>query len=169
MLEKLGFRTGLDYLSINDIPFNALDGTDKAERKKRLKAFVRFINQSGQHTDLKPVKVLPPVNKYVIRHGSPWPNNHLRDGNYLYVVMPDGEVRISRDPRECQIISHPALALGKPVVMAGEMHVEGKKITGINNKSGHYEPEPLSLFIAEAAFKFWGIWNPSSNLKIKHF
>ena len=57
-----------------------------------------------------------------------------RTGNYQYVVLEDGTLRIGKGD------GHIALTRGGNVLAAGEVRVKSGRITEVNNLSGHYEP-----------------------------
>lgn len=142
--------------NLQSIPFNGIENLSRADKRIMVSAFQSFLSTGPIYTDTKP-GLLRPVPKWIIRNGQPWPNTALEDGTYLYTLMPDGELRISRSPKEAVAMSHADLALGNPVRVAGNLFVESGKIRHINNKSGHYNPDPMSCIYAKAAFKFWGI------------
>ncbi len=93
--------------------------------------------------------------KWVVRKGQPWPRC-LADGNYLYVVVPDGEIRFSELPRPQSNIHHPELVKGKQVIAAGIFKMFDGKIIMINNESGHYMPDMDSVYLAKMTFKILG-------------
>lgn len=89
------------------------------------------------------------VKLYVVKVGFPFPLRALIPGNYLYVLLPDGEFRFPQLPNQAlsQIgdFHHPQLAKRKPVIGAGVFGLSPSGITFINNKSGCYRPDPDSL------------------------
>lgn len=89
------------------------------------------------------------VKLYVVKVGFPFPSRVLKPGNYLYVLLPDGEFRFPQIPNEdLSLIGdfhHPQLAKRKPVIGAGIFGFSSNGITFINNKSGCYRPDPDSL------------------------
>jgi hypothetical protein len=60
-------------------------------------------------------------------------------GEYIYVILPDGELILSSQHMS-RNINHSYLANGQPVICAGELTIKDKKIIRMNNKSGHYSP-----------------------------
>lgn len=119
-----------------------------SEFKACIEAAPRYPNLLGYPTTGE--------RKWIIRKGQPWPC-HLTDGKYLYVVMPDGEIRITENPRPISKMHHPELAKGKEVIAAGIIITEDKKVTFISNESGHYCPDADSVNFALLAFDYWRI------------
>lgn len=58
-----------------------------------------------------------------------------RSGNYLYVVLENGDLVIGK-----RTAGHVNLAGGKPVLAAGEFKTKGGQVVYLDNKSGHYRP-----------------------------
>ncbi|MGW4892309.1 RHS repeat-associated core domain-containing protein [Kitasatospora sp. NPDC004240] len=93
-----------------------------------------------------------------IRPVTPMPIEEVKKatGKFIYVVMPNGELRVTRLSDSA---GHIDLAQGKDVIAAGEFKVFDGRLKEINNKSGHYRPtgaEPRTA--AENAFRKDG-WN----------
>lgn len=103
--------------------------------------------------------------RWIIRKGMPWPKT-LKDGMYPYCVLEDGEVRFSERPRPESNIHHPELVNNKDVLAAGMFRINDKKITYIDNQSGHYAPEADSINYAIMAMQHWGI--PLENLQVNN-
>jgi hypothetical protein len=87
------------------------------------------------------------------------------NGNYLYVTLPDGEIRFTEFPRPQSKMHHPELVNGRPVIAAGIFMLFNCKVLMINNESGHYMPDVDSVMYAKFAFQFWGI-PLAENLKL---
>ena len=70
---------------------------------------------------------------------TPMPLDKLRGatGRFIYVVMPGGELRVTRLGGQ---YGHIDLAQGADVAAAGEFKMYDGSIKEINNKSGHYHP-----------------------------
>ncbi|AJC60612.1 hypothetical protein [Streptomyces sp. 769] len=58
-----------------------------------------------------------------------------RSGNYLYVVLENGDLVIGK-----RTAGHINLARGNPVLAAGEFKTKGGQVVYLDNKSGHYRP-----------------------------
>lgn len=72
-----------------------------------------------------------------------------RSGNYLYVVLENGELIIGK-----RTAGHINLAQGKRVLAAGEFKTKGGDVVYLDNKSGHYRPYGVhARKAAEDAFK----------------
>ncbi|MFD0277498.1 polymorphic toxin-type HINT domain-containing protein [Kitasatospora sp. NPDC127111] len=72
-------------------------------------------------------------------------------GKFIYVVMPDGEMRVTR---LSDTYGHIDLAKGQKVAAAGEFKLYSGKLKSIDNKSGHYQPKgPRAQQVAEEAFR----------------
>ncbi len=93
--------------------------------------------------------------KWVVRKGMHWPVVCC-EGTYLYVVLPDGEIRFPEKPWPESQMRHPELCNGKDVIAAGIFTIKESKIVSISNESGHYGPSSESLYYAKMAFRFWG-------------
>lgn len=78
----------------------------------------------------------------------------------IYVVAGDRLV-VSNRLVAGEEITHAALAEGDPVQAAGELEVvqigDEIAVMFVNNKSGHYRPDPASLAVAQEAFKVRGL------------
>lgn len=94
--------------------------------------------------------------KYTVRRGLPWPKN-LSNGNYPYVVMGDGEIRIPQKPTNGGFVHHPELAGDRDVVAAGVIKVQRGIVTYLSNESGHYCPDEDSVYSALKAFHHWEV------------
>lgn len=58
-----------------------------------------------------------------------------RSGNYLYVVLENGDLVIGKSTA-----GHVSLARGNPVLAAGQFKTKGGAVVSLDNKSGHYRP-----------------------------
>ena len=96
-----------------------------------------------------------------VRKGQHWPERILHPGNYLYVLLPDGEIRIPHLPHTSLDMHHPELAKRNPVIGAGVLGWNSGNVTFIDNKSGCYTPDAFSLAYVKQALQFWGV--PLSN------
>ncbi|MGW3275999.1 polymorphic toxin-type HINT domain-containing protein, partial [Streptomyces kronopolitis] len=75
---------------------------------------------------------------------------HEATGRFVYVVLPSGELRVTRIG---SIYGHIDLAQGGEVVAAGELKMWQGAIKSIDNRSGHYQPKgPEAKEAAENAF-----------------
>ena len=60
------------------------------------------------------------------------------NGNYLYNILPNGDLFIiNEDPT---LFNHSFITCGQPVICAGFIKFKNNKIISINNSSGHYTP-----------------------------
>ncbi len=76
---------------------------------------------------------------------------HEATGRFVYVVLPSGELRVTRIG---SIYGHVDLAQGADVVAAGEVKMYRGSIKSIDNRSGHYQPKGLEpRGAAEGAFR----------------
>ncbi|MFF5956818.1 hypothetical protein [Streptomyces luteogriseus] len=76
---------------------------------------------------------------------------HEATGRFVYVVLPSGELRVTRIGN---YYGHIDLAQGQPVIAAGEIKLWQGNIKRINNMSGHYQPKgPQARTAAEKAFR----------------
>jgi hypothetical protein len=72
-------------------------------------------------------------------------------GRFIYVVMPGGELRVTRLGGQ---YGHIDLAQGGSVAAAGEFKMYSGLLKGIDNRSGHYQPSGASArSAAEEAFQ----------------
>jgi hypothetical protein len=124
--------------------------------KYQFKEFQRFMSYAIVY-DL--VCDFPDVGGKVwsIRNNQPWPRRTLKAGDYLYVLMPDGELRIPQLPHTTLDMHHPELARRKPVIGAGVLGWSGTDITCIDNKSGCYTPDTWSIWTVICALKFYSV------------
>ena len=70
------------------------------------------------------------------QHNLTFKGRPLTDGTWIYVVTEQGE--IIADRQQVGAYHHSSLAGGKPVLSAGEFHVDNGVLTEINNQSGHF-------------------------------
>ncbi|MER5749233.1 ALF repeat-containing protein [Streptomyces sp. NPDC002088] len=76
---------------------------------------------------------------------------HEATGRFVYVVLPGGELRVTRLG---SIYGHIDLAQGEQVIAAGELKLYQGNIKSIDNRSGHYQPKgPEARAAAEQAFR----------------
>ncbi|MER6287165.1 hypothetical protein [Streptomyces sviceus] len=76
---------------------------------------------------------------------------HEATGRFVYVVLPGGELRVTRLG---SIYGHIDLAQGQQVVAAGELKLYQGRIKSIDNRSGHYQPKGAEArAAAEQAFR----------------
>ncbi len=94
--------------------------------------------------------------KYTVRRGLPWPKN-LANGNYPYVIMEDGEVRIPQQPTDGGFVHHPELAGDRDVVAAGVIKICRGVVVYLSNESGHYCPDEDSVYPALRALHHWEV------------
>lgn len=76
----------------------------------------------------------------------------VEDGYYLYCILPNETLCLFRG-------HHSAGACGQPVICAGEITINNKKIQSIDNSSGHYSPPFSMLNTAIGLLKKKGIIN----------
>jgi RHS repeat-associated protein len=87
--------------------------------------------------------------------------------NLIYVVRQDGKLAIGRNDG---IQGHVDLALGKPVLAAGELRVFNGRVKQIDNFSGHYRPSgPSARSSAVQAFESAGFKNVADKYKEYQF
>lgn len=82
----------------------------------------------------------------------------------VYVVLVDGVLRICEKIVHFRQVHHSVIAVGEPVLAAGEVSVvvsEGiKYVIELNGRSGHYLPDPKCLAVARRAFEDLGFVVP---------
>ncbi len=59
---------------------------------------------------------------------------------------------------------HTNLSKGANVLTAGEIEVAGGKVVWINNKSGHFQPSDISVYIAKYILMAKGMWGANSTV-----
>ena len=79
----------------------------------------------------------------------------------IFVVLSWGGLVAAPRRQRGENTSHAVLADGGPVLAAGEFEVEFDGptmfVSALNNMSGHYQPTPDSLAVAQEAFEAAGI------------
>ncbi|RCX18763.1 RHS repeat-associated protein [Anaerobacterium chartisolvens] len=88
----------------------------------------------------------------LIKEGSNYVGNSRFNGQYMYVVDPQGNIIIGS--RGGQHMPHPTLIGGSnpQVQAAGIVEIRGGKIYKVDNASGHFKPGAGSLDAAQGAF-----------------
>ena len=93
-------------------------------------------------------------------------NLAIRGERLIYVVV-EGRVLVSEATVRLQRVTHAVLAKGRPVEAAGEVELVTTGfmvVIELNNRSGHYLPDPASLDVARAAFEARGFDVPTSSI-----
>lgn len=86
---------------------------------------------------------------YVDEQGTiSYTNNHIKSGKHMYAILPSGKLCIA----DCTV--HSQINAGKPVQSAGHLLLtDDRKITEIDNCSGHYSPS-VSQFLSSVYMLF---------------
>ena len=95
--------------------------------------------------------------RWVIRKGRSWPAKVIENGTYPYVVMPNGEIRLSEYPTSRSSMHHPELCRDREVIGAGMLTVREKQIVDLSNESGHYTTDANSMYFVRKAFEHWNL------------
>lgn len=136
--------------------------------KKEYQAFLHSLSYAPLYELIRDYPDVYNARIYVVKKGQPWPDRILKKGDYLYVLLSNGELRIPLLPHTELDMHHPQLAKRLPVIRAGVFGWSGKEVLYIDNKSGCYAPDSDSLYYVVEAFKFYGV-PLSKNLKIDYF
>ena len=79
----------------------------------------------------------------------------------VFVVLLNGSLVAAPRRHHDENVSHAAIAGGSPVLAAGEFRVESRGsaivVSELNDMSGHYQPGPDGLLVAQRAFETAGI------------
>jgi len=86
----------------------------------------------------------------------------------IFVVATDKRLYVApgKDPGQ---FNHSSLTAGAPVLMAGHMQIENGRLIAMNNLSGHYRPDELSLASLKKSLGFEsGVRKLNPNQKVEY-
>lgn len=135
----------------------------RAEKRKH-KEFLSQLEIAPTYPNLDPYPTTG-ERRVVVRKGHSWPSHILEDGYYPYTITPDGEFRLTEQPRPTTQMHHPEICNGRDVIAAGMVKIVNGEIHQIDNESGHYRPSEESVLYAMQVIGHWDI-PTSDDLKI---